>query len=216
MSENYKIALVDDHHLVRAGLSALVKSIPDFSVVATSDNAATVEHWLESPGVDVLLLDISLRGQSGLSVLSRLQQSHPDLPVIMLSMHDNRDYVLRALREGASGYLLKDAAEAELELALRSVITGGRYLSPGISGEVVSALLGGKTGESGIEPLTTRQQQILELIASGQSTKEIAYSLDISPKTVDTYRAQIMSRLGIHDIAGLVKYAIRCGLISME
>ncbi len=216
MSENYKIALVDDHHLVRAGLSALVKSIPDFSVVATSDNAATIEHWLESPGVDVLLLDISLRGQSGLSVLSQLQQSHPSLPVIMLSMHDNRDYVLRALREGASGYLLKDAAEAELELALRSVITGGRYLSPGISGEVVSALLGGKTGESGSEPLTTRQQQILELIASGQSTKEIAYSLDISPKTVDTYRAQIMSRLGIHDIAGLVKYAIRCGLISME
>ena len=213
----YKVALVDDHQLVRAGLSALIESIADFKVVAAGEQPADIDFWVQEPGLDVLLLDISLRGESGLAVLQRVQQSYPQLPVIMLSMHDSRDYVLRALREGASGYLLKDAAEVELELALRSVMAGNRYLSPRVSSEVVNALLGGQGNEGGGQsPLTSRQQQILELIASGKGTKEIAYHLDISSKTVDTYRAQIMQRLDIHDIPGLVKYAIRTGLVSVD
>ena len=214
----YQVALVDDHHLVRAGLSALVESLAGFRVAFSSDRASELEDNLQARQVDVLLLDISLRQDSGIEVLKRLRPRFPDLPVIMLSMHAHRDYVLSALRAGATGYLLKDAAEAELELALRAVTRGSRYLSPQISGEVVNALLGGgagTTGESGL-PLTPRQLQILRHMAQGKSTKEIAYELDISVKTVETYRSQIMERLDIHNLAGLVRYAIRQGLVSLD
>lgn len=214
---NYRIALVDDHHLVRAGLSALIGSIEGFSVVAADENADRLEHWMLSSGVDVLLLDISLRGESGLAVLQRVRNDYPDLPVIMLSMHDGADYVIRALRDGADGYLLKGAAEAELELALRSVLAGNRYLSPRVSGGVVDAMLkGAGAAGAGEAPLTARQKEILSLIAAGRATKEIAYELNISVKTVETYRAQIMERLDIRDVPGLVKYAIRHGFTSID
>lgn len=214
----YQVALVDDHHLVRAGLSALVDSLNGFKVAFSSDQASDLEGNLLTQQVDILLLDISLRHDSGIEVLKRLRPRFPDLPVIMLSMHAHRDYVLSALRAGATGYLIKDAAEAELELALRAATRGNRYLSPQISGEVVNALLGGDAGASGESgsPLTPRQLQILRRMAQGESTKEIAFELQISVKTVETYRHQIMERLDIHNVAGLVRYAIRQGLVSLD
>lgn len=214
-----RVALVDDHHLVRAGLSALVESLPDFDVAFSTDDPKDLQARLLSQEVELLLLDISLRGTSGIQVLEGLRKDFPDLPVIMLSMHKEREYVLHALQAGASGYLLKDALEGELELALRSVLAGNSYLSPQVSAEVVNALL--HAGESvAREPaasaLTPRQLQILIRLAMGERTKEIAYALEISVKTVETYRAQIMERLGIHSLAGLVRYAIREGLISSD
>ena len=138
-----------------------------------------------------------------------------ELPVILLSMHDTRDYVLKAMQMGASGYLLKDAAVIELQLALQSVLGGHRYLSPRVAGQVIDAA-SGRSGEDPLELLTSRQQEVLYWLAKGKSNKEVAFILNLSVKTVDTHRAQIMERLAIRDLAGLVMYALRRGIIKLD
>jgi DNA-binding NarL/FixJ family response regulator len=162
-------------------------------------------------------MDIAMKDLGGLEALPRITKNFPNVKVIILSAHANEEYVIRALRSGACGYMLKDAATLELELAIRAVGQGKTYLTPSISRTVIDSYLERVGGESSpIEQLTARQREILQMIAEGKNTKEIAGVLDISVKTVEAHRLQLMARLNIHDIPGLVRYAIRSGLVSPE
>src|SRR6266705_1304277 len=210
-----RVLLADDHALVRAGIRALLEGLEGVTVVAEAGNGSEVLELARKHRPDVVLLDISMPGLGGLEASALLKQELSEVSVVMLSMHANEEYVLQALRAGASGYMLKDSATAELELALQAVMQGETYLSPRISKQMVEGYVqrvGGEQPKS--DNLTPRQRQVLQLIAGGHSTTEIAYRLELSVKTVETHRAQLMDRLQIRDIAGLVKYAIRSGLVT--
>jgi len=211
-----RVLLADDHALVRAGIRALLQDLEGVTVVAEAGNGADVLELARTHRPDVVLLDISMPGLSGLDVSAQLERELPEVRVVVLSMHANEEYVLQALRSGAVGYLLKDSATAELELALKAVMQGETYLSPRISKQVVEGYVQ-RVGadQPASEKLTPRQREVLRLIAEGHSTKEIAHRLELSVKTVETHRAQLMERLQIRDIAGLVKYAIRNGLVTI-
>lgn len=210
-----RVALADDHTLVRAGIRSLLEGIAGVQVVG---EASTGEEALElaAGNPDVLLLDITMKDMSGLEVAERVRVRQPAVKVLILSMHSSEEYVLQALRAGAAGYLLKDAATAELELALHAVLRGETWLSPAVSRQVVDGYLQRVGGQPAAEPLTPRQREVLRMIARGRTTKEIAFELNLSVKTVETHRAQIMERLAIRDVAGLVRYAMRTGLIAPE
>ncbi len=212
-----RVALADDHALVRAGIRALLEKLPGVEVVGEADNGRAALELIKKSAPNVILLDISMAGLGGLETLPRVVKDFPAVKVLILSAHANEEFVLRALRSGAAGYMLKDAAAEELELAIKAVAQDKTYLSPSISRTVVESYLQRSTGEQGpIEELTARQREILQLIAEGQNTKEIASTLDISAKTVNAHRLQLMARLDIHDVPGLVRYAIRSGLVSSE
>jgi len=211
-----RVLLADDHALVRAGVRALLQNLDGVTVVAETGNGAEVLEFARAQRPDVVLLDISMPGLGGLEVSAQLRDALPDVRVVMLSMHANEEYVLQALRAGAAGYMLKDSATAELELALKAVMQGETYLSPPISKQVVEGYVQRVGAEqTASDNLTPRQRQVLQLIAEGHSTKEIAHRLNLSVKTVETHRAQLMERLQIREIAGLVKYAIRHGLVTI-
>jgi len=210
-----RVLLADDHALVRAGIRALLEALEGVTVVAEAGNGIEVLELARKHRPDVVLLDISMPGLGGLEASAQLKQELPEVRVVMLSMHANEEYVLQALRAGAVGYMLKDSATAQLELALQAVMQGETYLSPPISKQMVEGYLQRVGAEQpAADNLTPRQRQVLQLIAGGHSTKEIAYRLELSVKTVETHRAQLMERLEIRDIAGLVKYAIRSGLVT--
>lgn len=217
MNKPLRVLLVDDHALVRAGIRTLLDAMPGVTVVAEAGDGAEALAQAAACRPDVVLTDIAMGNFSGLRLLAELRQSAPAVRTLILSMHDDIEYVQEALKCGAAGYLLKDAAKVELELALRAVAGGGTYLSPAIarkvSGEYVALL---ESAPSGLDPLTARQREILRRIAEGQSTKEIAFQLQLSIKTVETHRAQIMRRLDIHDVPGLVRFAVRTGLVSAD
>jgi DNA-binding NarL/FixJ family response regulator len=210
-----RIALADDHALVRAGIRALLEKLPGVEVVGEADNGRAALELIKKSAPNVILLDISMAGLGGLETLPRIVRDFPAVKVLILSAHANEEFVLRALRSGAAGYMLKDAATAELELAIRSVTEDKTYLSPSISRTVIDSYLERVGGQlSPLEQLTPRQREILQLIAEGKNTKEIASDLDISVKTVESHRLQLMERLNVHDVPGLVRYAIRNGLVS--
>ncbi|MBI4467850.1 MAG: response regulator transcription factor [Acidobacteria bacterium] len=212
-----RILLADDHTLVRAGIRALLQNCPDMEVVAEAANGRDGLRLIEKEHPDVALIDIAMPGLNGLDMVARSVREFPQVRIIMLSMHSSEEYVWQALRSGASGYLLKGAATEELELAIRSVHRGETYLSPAVSKHVVAEYIQRTGGETGLPTeLTSRQREILQLIAEGHTTKDIAQILHVSVKTVETHRAQLMERLDIHDIPGLVRYAIRAGLITTE
>lgn len=209
-----RILLVDDHLVVRAGLRALLDYIEAVEVIAEAADANAALDLARDLRPDIVIMDIAMPGMNGLEATLLLKQEMPDIRVIVLSMHHTNEYVLRALKVGASAYLLKDAAPAELELAIRAVARGDTYLSPAVSKQVIEHSL--QQDQKKVEPvLTPRQSQVLMLVASGHSTKEIAYRLNVNVKTVETHRTQLMERLSINDIAGLVRYAIRVGLIEI-
>ncbi len=212
-----RIILADDHTLMRAGIRALLENIAGVEVIAEASDGAQVLHLLKTQPPDILLTDIAMPGMNGLQTAACVAKEFPGVRVIILSMHANEEYVCQAMQVGAAGYLLKDADPGELERALRAVAAGETYLTPAISKHVISDYLRRVSGEkTSPEPLTPRQREILQLIAEGKSTKEMARILQISAKTVETHRAQLMDRLEIHDIAGLVRYAIRAGLVKLE
>ncbi|MDX1453369.1 MAG: response regulator transcription factor [Oleiphilaceae bacterium] len=212
-----KVILLDDHQLVRAGLRGLVDSLCDFKVVAEASNGASILELIAEHSADIVITDLAMAGVSGFAVLQQLQQRSPHIPVIVLSMYASKGIVIRALNAGARAYLVKDSAEEELEAALRAVSRGEQYLSPKISGLILSAMREATdSGPRKQSTLTSRQLEVLRLIALGKATKEIAFDLDLSSKTVETHRAQIMERLDIHDVAGLVRYSIKEGLISLD
>ena len=211
-----RILLVDDHALVRAGMRSLLQDLTDIEVVAEASDGVEALTAAERERPDVVLMDIAMKGMNGLEAAARLRERLPAVKVIILSMHTSEEYVLLALRAGAAAYLIKDSATSELELALKSVMRGETYLSPAISRQVVDGYVQRVGAGGGPDPLTSRQREVLKRIAEGRSTKEIAYELDLSVKTVETHRAQIMDRLGIRDVAGLVRYAMRAGLVPPE
>ena len=214
--------LADDHELVRAGIRALLQNIPEVDVVGEASNGEEALRLVASLQPDVALLDIAMPGLNGLETAARITAEFPQVRVIMLSMYADEEYVLQALRAGATGYLLKGARRPELELAVSAVVQGETYLSPAASKHVVGDFVQRATGgtdakaseQRQAERLTPRQREILQLIAQGQTTKEMARTLSLSVKTVEMHRSQLMDRLGIHDVAGLVRYAIRTGMIS--
>ena len=211
-----RVLLVDDHALVRAGMRSLLQDLPDVEVVAEAGDGAEALAAAERERPDVVLMDIAMKGMNGLEAAARLRERLPEVKVIILSMHTSEEYVLLALRAGAAAYLIKDSATSELERALKCVMRGETYLSPAISRQMVDGYVQRVGASAGPEPLTPRQREVLKRIAEGRSTKEIAFELNLSVKTVETHRAQIMERLGIRDVAGLVRYAMRAGLVPPE
>ena len=210
-----RVLLADDHTLVRAGLRKLLESIPGMEVVGEAGDGLALLELAEKLQPKVVLMDIAMPGLNGLEATARITKSWPDIRVLILSMHQSAEYVRQALRHGAVAYLLKDAAPLELEWALAAVLRGETYLSPAVSKGVVSDYVHRfRSDEPAQAALTPRQREVLQLIAEGQSTKEIARRLDLSVKTVETHRTQLMKQLDIHEVAGLVRYAIREGLIS--
>lgn len=220
-----RVLLVDDHLLVRAGLRTLLEQMPGIEVVGEASNGREALDLIKANPPDVVLMDITMAEMNGLVATAQITHDFPQVRSLMLSMHVTKEYVTQALQAGASGYLLKDAAPTELELAIRSVMRGEKYLSPAVSTHVIADYLQRATGSttnradtalSSTTPLTLRQREILQLIAEGNTTKEIATKLTLSVKTVETHRTQLMERLDIHDIAGLVRYAIRIGLVTSD
>ena len=212
-----RVILADDHALFRAGIRSLLLAIEGVEIVGEARDGHEALRMVAEHTPDVLLLDVALPQLNGIEVAERLRDK-PGTRVLILSMFANEEFVLRSLRAGAAGYLLKDSSVVELEAALRSVADGGSYLSPAVSGHVLAAYVRrvGQEGAPAEPTLTPRQREVLQLIAEGHGTKEIAARLCLSAKTVETHRAQLMERLGIHDVAGLVRYAIRTGIVSAD
>lgn len=212
-----RVLLADDHRLVRAGLRALLESLGGVQVVAEAGNGYEALQLAEQHQPDIVVMDIGMEGLNGLEAAARIAKFHSAPRIIILSMHANEEYVRRSLQAGAAGYLLKGAEPAELEFALQAVMRGETYLTPAVSKQVVQDYLqGGGVKSDPLRDLTPRQREVLQLIAEGNSTKEIASKLNLSVKTVETHRGELMHRLDIHDVAGLVRYAIRTGLVTPD
>ena len=211
-----RVLLADDHALVRAGIRSLLGAMAEVEVVGEASSGEEALELAARQLPDVVLMDIAMRGITGLEAAAAMRERLPQIRVVILSMHSGEEYVLQALRAGAVGYLLKDAATGELELALRSVVRGESWFSPAVSRQVVEGYVQRVGGEPVADVLTARQREVLKLVAGGRSTKEIAFDLNLSVKTVETHRAQIMERLGIRDVAGLVRYALRTGLVPPD
>jgi DNA-binding NarL/FixJ family response regulator len=212
------LILADDHALVRAGIRTLLEKLEGIQIVGEAGDGRETLALVEKHQPNVVVMDISMPGLNGLDTTVRIVRDHPRTKVLILSMHTAEDYVLQALRAGATGYLLKDAATVELGVALVAVRRGETYLSPTISKEVLARhrqqQLDPKADS--IKALTPRMREIVQLIAEGRSTKEIAFLLNLSVKTIETHRMHLMARLDLHDVAGVVRYALRTGLISAE
>ena len=212
-----RVLLADDHILVRAGLRKLLESIAGFEVVGEADDGLALLALVEQLQPDLVMMDIGMPGLNGIDATARVMKGWPKTRVVILSMHQSEEYVRQALRHGAAAYLLKDAAPLELEQALAAVMRGETYLSPAVSKGVLNDYVNRlRQDEQPGDALTPRQREVLKLVAGGLSTKEIARSLDLSVKTVDTHRSQLMKQLDIHEVAGLVRYAMRVGLISSD
>ena len=207
-----RILLADDHSLVRSGLRSLLGELTGVEVVGEASNGREALDLIRSLQPDIVIMDISMKELNGLEALTRASKEFPHVKIIILTMHADNDYVMRALELGAKGYLLKDSLTSELELAVRSVAQGQKYLSPRVSKDVLDSYARGE--RSAPEELPSRQREILQLIMEGATTKEIAAQLGLSPKTVEAHRAQILERLKIRDIPNLVLYAIRKGILD--
>ena len=212
-----RILIADDHTLVRAGFRSLLEKLDGCEVVADVGDGREALRLLEQLQPDVVLMDVKMPGLNGLEATARITRDYPNVRVVILSMYTNEEYVIQALRAGAVGYLLKDAAIPELHLAVQAAVRGEMYLSPAISKRVLMdyvQLVGGGGGM--LDALTGRQREVLQLIAEGHTIKEVAQILQISVKTAEAHRTQLMERLDIHDVTGLVRFAIRVGLVTPE
>ncbi|RYX89278.1 MAG: response regulator transcription factor [Comamonadaceae bacterium] len=204
-----RVVLADDHDLVRSGIKALLSMVEGVEVIAEARSGQELITLVEALSPDLVMTDISMPGMDGITAIAHLRQSRPGVRLLVLSMYDTVDFVKRAVASGACGYLMKDAPPYELEQAVRSVMATGSYFSPTIAQRLL------QPSEPTVgEELTQRQIEILSLIAAGKASKEIAFELGLSSKTVDVHRARIMERLQINDIASLTLYAVRKGLIK--
>jgi DNA-binding NarL/FixJ family response regulator len=218
MTRPIRVLLADDHDLFRAGIRSLMQGFAGIEVIAEAGDGREALRLCRAHLPDVALMDIVMPELNGLDATARLAATSPRTRTLILSMNATEEYVLQALRGGAAGYLLKNTSPSELERAIRAVARGETYLSSAISGHVIAAYLKRVGGEAigPFDRLTARQREVLQLIAEGATTKEIARKLDLSAKTVETHRTQLMAELDIHDIAGLVRYAIRMGIITPD
>jgi DNA-binding NarL/FixJ family response regulator len=210
-----RVLLADDHGVLRDGLQRLLEANDDIRVVATADNGrAAVQKALEQKPA-VVLMDVSMPGLNGIDAARAITQRAPGTGVVMLSMHSALELVRQALLAGARGYLLKESAGAEVEAAVRAVAAGRRFLGEGISGRILADFPHAAIG-SDADYLTPREREVLQLIVEGKSNAEAAEVLGLSPRSVETYRARLMHKLGIEDLPSLVKFAIRHGMTTLE
>lgn len=212
-----RIIIVDDHALFRAGLKALLHALPDMKVVAEADGGHEALRQVETHRPEVALVDLSMPGLNGMTTTTRIVRGFPETRVLVLSMHADDEYARQALRAGATGYLLKAARREELEQAIRTVARGETYLSPKVA-EAAAPPVPSRAGPDAtpVERLTNRQREVLQLLAEGHKVRDIASRLGLSAKTVETHRSQIMQRLDIYDVPGLVRFAIRNGMVSAD
>lgn len=212
-----RVLLADDHALVRRGFRALIEDLDGMKVVAEASDGREAIGLTRTHRPDVVLMDIAMPELNGIQATYQIKKLFPSVRVLLISMHASEEYAYEAIAAGADGYLLKAADVVELDLSLRAVAHGESYLSPAIAKYIISTHLHPKSEKLiGSRLLTPRQREILQLIAEGCSTKLVALKLELSVKTVETHRAQLMKRLDIHDVAGLVRYAIRIGLVALE
>lgn len=201
-TEIIRIMLVDDHPLVRDGLRARLEAVPHFRVVAEADGADDALGQARGAEVDLVLMDINMRGTNGIEATSRLRAAHPHIAVLILSMHDKLEYVSQAMQAGARGYVLKDAPGKDIVLAIETVMAGGIYYSAALARQLAHPM-------AQDNQLTVREQEVLQHIASGQSNKQIARDLDLSVRTVETHRLNIKRKLGIEGQAELIRFAVQ-------
>lgn len=213
-----RVLLADDHTLVRAGIRALVEAIEGAQIVAEAVNGRDAVAQARTHRPDLVIMDISMKDLNGIEATAQISSELPATRVLILSMHAAEEFVRRALKAGASGYIVKDSAPLELKLAIEAIMSDEIYLSSRISRHLVSAVLqnSAEVGASSLDSLTARQREVLQMLAEGRSTKEIANALQVSVKTVESHRSGLMQRLGIYDVAGLVVFAARNKLISLE
>jgi DNA-binding NarL/FixJ family response regulator len=206
-----RVIIADDHLILREGLKALLAAETDISIVAEADNGSQALELVAQFQPDVLLLDISMQGMNGLEVTRRMTEGFPKVPVIILSMHDDKHYVIEALRAGAKGFIVKSCASTELVGAIQAAAAQKRYLSPSIGDALVQGIGGAKS-----DPLLSRREvEVLVGLAEGKCVKEIAFALNIGTKTVETYRQSLMKKLNLKNLAQLTKHAIRSGLVPL-
>ncbi|MEN9544733.1 MAG: hypothetical protein RLZZ598_1566 [Pseudomonadota bacterium] len=211
-----KLLIADDHALFRAGLRALLSDIDGVKIVAEASDGTEAVQAAAASKPDLVFLDIAMPGLGGLDATVRIKAARPQTRVIVLSMHLNADYIRRALNAGADGYMVKDSAPSELKVAVQAVMAGSNYLSPAAASLLIQQALPSMKDADPLQVLSPRQREVLQLVAEGRSTKEIARALDLSPKTVDIHRTQLMQRLDIHDVAGLTRFAVKMGLVGTD
>ena len=216
MTQPIRILIVDDHDLFRAGLRSLLANVQDIEVIGEAGTGREAMTSVPRLNPDVVLMDILMPELNGLDATARIAAQFPSARVIMLSMYSAEEYVIQARRAGAFGYLLKNVGLAELEGAIKAVMRGETFLSSSIPKAVIERYAERTQGNKAFGGLTSRQREVLQLVAEGNKSKEIAKKLEISVKTVELHRTQLMKAVDIHDIAGLVRYAIRIGLIQAE
>lgn len=205
-----KVLLVDDHPLVLEGIRAIIETYSHIDVVGAASSAKEALCIAEKTAPDVTMMDINMSGINGLDAIELFKEQHPNTRIIMLSMHDNREYISTSVMYGASGYVLKDVSTNEIISAIEAVAAGGTYFSSGVS----DALMRFEQSKKSSGPLTTREQSVLVLVAEGKSSKRVGEILSISTRTVETHRKNIKKKLNIGTTAGLTRYAIENGLIS--
>ncbi len=212
-----KIILADDHKIIREGLRALLEKEPDMEVVGEANDGIATVRLTKNLNPDIVIMDIGMPDMNGIEATRQIISETKGVKVIALSMHSDRRFVLQMLKAGASGYLLKDSAFEELALAIKTVMLGQPYLSPKITDVVIKEYIISmpENEETVFTKITAREREVLQLIAEGKSTKQIASFLNVSVKTIETHRQQIMEKLNIHSIAELTKYAIREGIASL-
>ncbi len=219
MEESVRILVVDDHTIVRQGLKALLEAQPGFQVVGEADNGREAVKKAQELSPEVVIMDIAMPILNGLEATRQIKRVLPETKVIALTMYNDEEYVFQILKSGASGYLIKETAVNELITAIRSIRMGNPFFSPAISRKIMESYLredAEKKPKGESDKLTNREKEVLQLIAEGYTNNEIGNLMNISVKTVETHRAHIMSKLDIHDVAGLIKYAIKKGLVVID
>ena len=214
-----RVLVADDHAIIREGLQVMLGSQPDMEVVGIAANGREAIRLVDVHDPDVAVIDISMPELNGIEAIQQMLPRHSHMKVVVLSIHETKPYVYRALKAGAMGYLIKETAGLEVADAVRAVYRGGRYLSRNIADlllDISSQQVGTSIEISPLDKLSLREREILQLVAEGKTSQEIAERLSISPKTVDTYRSRLMQKIGVNDVASLVKFAIQHGVISLE
>ena len=214
-----RVLVADDHAFIREGLRVMLGNQPDMEVVAVAANGREAIQLVEKHEPDIAVIDLSMPELNGVEAIQQMMPRHPHLQVVVLSIHESKPYVFRALKAGAKGYLVKETAGLEVVDAVRAVQRGERYLSQSITDLLTTESfqkLESLIDVSPLEALSPREREILQLVAEGKTSQEIAERLSISPKTVDTYRSRLMHKIGVEDMAGVVKFAIQHGVISLE
>jgi DNA-binding NarL/FixJ family response regulator len=215
--ENLKIVLAEDHTILREGLRALLSADPNFKIIGEARDGREAVHCVEKLAPDLLLMDLSMPRMSGMDAIREIKKRFPEIKIIALTVHKTEEYLLTTLQAGADGYVLKDATHEELVMAIKSVMGGKCYLSPGVSEKVIEGYLVGKESNRSLstwETLSQREREVLKLIAEGYKNKEIAEDLCISLKTVEKHRANLMKKLDLHNAAALTVYAVQKGLVN--